>query len=491
MKPDLSHLIQEVEGLIQSAQLRAARRKLQSVQKLATPARGQRLKLAQLARRSGLVSLALKLLNPVVRPSAKSPLRPTAEESAEYAGLLIRSGANTEATHILEALDPGEVPEAWLYRAYACITQWEYEAAIPFLKSYLEVEGLGLIQVVIGKLNLAAALVHERESSAAEPLLAELLELTARERLFQFHGNALELSAQNALFQKRWSDADSFLSRAERHLSEVGGLDHLFVQKWKAIRACLERKGERQALRDLEDVRREAVALGHSETVRDCDLYLAVSSKDEARLHAVYFGTPFESFRRRLLREAGPETRLPSHWDWSPSGKTSRTLDLALGVWQDGSPAFKPGQVLHRLLRALASDLYRPFRTAPLFEALYPGEFYNPFSSADRIYEAIRRLRLWAKEEGLSLAVTEKKGEYRLDPGTGLALRLSPQSRRLSPSLDRLKRVFADRPFSTREAALALGISERSASRVIRDALSDQTLASSGKSQFVRYRFAL
>ncbi len=483
MKRDMSQLIQEVEGLIQSAQLRSARRKLQTVQKVATP-RSQRLKLAQVSRRAGLISFALRLLNPVVRPSAKSPVVATPEESAEYAGLLVRSGANTEAIRILETLNPAEAPAAWLYRAYACITQWDYESAIPFLRNYLETPALPSVQEIVAKLNLAAALVHDRRSTEASPLLLELLERTASERLPQFHGNALELCAQNAIFQRQWREAEAHLARAERHLAEVGGLDHLFVRKWKAIGHALEH-GNKRALSDLEDVLKEAQAVGHSETVRDCDLYLGLVAGDQERLARVFFGTPYESFRKRVLLEAGEKFQKPVFWDWGEG----RVLDVALGTWADGKRAVKPGQLLHRLLAGLSSDAYKSFRAATLFGMLYPDEFYNPFSSPDRIYEAVRRLRAWAKQQRTKLEIAEKNGEYRLKPGHGLTLRIAETA--ITPdtaSIAALRGAFGRREFSTREAALALGVSERSASRIIREALSERHLLSSGKSQFVRYR---
>src|SRR4051812_18319008 len=68
---------------------------------------------AALATRAGVPSIALRLLNPVVRPEkGKLDAPATSQESVEYAAALQGVGAVTESLGILQSIDPERAPNA-------------------------------------------------------------------------------------------------------------------------------------------------------------------------------------------------------------------------------------------------------------------------------------------------------------------------------------------------------------------------------------------
>ncbi|NJL26043.1 MAG: hypothetical protein HC902_13335 [Calothrix sp. SM1_5_4] len=85
------------------------------------------LPLANIARRTGLSSLGLRLLSPVVMP--KTGQTATGPEIAEYAVLLQKIGAIEESSRMLALIDRERVPESSLYRAFYHFHRWDPAAA--------------------------------------------------------------------------------------------------------------------------------------------------------------------------------------------------------------------------------------------------------------------------------------------------------------------------------------------------------------------------
>ena len=174
---------------------------------------------AALLRRADLPWLALRLLNPIVRPTGKAAGFATEKEKAEYAAALAVIGASKEALELLRSIDAKEVPERLLYEAFALMAQWDYQATVPLLTRYVGVSSLTNYQRLVGKVNLAAALVHERQHLKADYLLKQLLFDTSLRRLSLMHGIALEQAAQSCIYQKNWSGAARFLQQANSALA--------------------------------------------------------------------------------------------------------------------------------------------------------------------------------------------------------------------------------------------------------------------------------
>lgn len=443
---------------------------------------------ASLARRAGLPLLSLRLLNPAVRPTRGSPATATPQETAEYAASLTRAGAVDEALALLRTLRAEDVVEARFYEALAQFTRWNYEAASGLLRDYVMDPRISSYARLVGRVNLAAALVTERRLDEASAVLEELRLETESGGFRLLHGNCLELSAQASIFSKRWKDADRFLTEARDRLAGTDSLDLLFVDKWIAV-AELLRRGPNPARRGaLSAVRREAARRRHWETIRDCDRFLAVATGDRKRFAHVYFGTPFAAFRARLLVDFPGDARLPDRYRWhlGPPGKIRGEFDPRAGSFEPGG-RLKPGQILHRLLLALSEDFYRPLRAAALFARLHPTEHYNPTASPLRVHQALLRFRRWCAYRRVPLAVVESGAEYRLDSRRAFGVRIDRSLDESGPLV--AARGSLPETFAARDLEELAAVSRNTALRWLREGMRRGSLEALGGGRSRKYRF--
>ena len=219
-----------------------------------------------------------------------------------------------------------------LFKSFAYFSIWDYAQPISLLNDYVQVKSLTPYERLVGQVNLVAALVHERRHGEVEKQLPSLLEQTKEQKLTLLYGNILELSAQNAIFQGNLGRAERFLAQAEQALEGAKGTDLFYVQKWRAIIKLLG-SANRDALSDLEKIRYQARDRQNWETIRDCDSFEAIKTKNTQLAQRVYFGTPFESYRVRFLGDYGNALSLPSEYKWQlgPKGKTAGEFDVFTG----------------------------------------------------------------------------------------------------------------------------------------------------------------
>ncbi len=482
-------ILNNIEILIRTGESNKARRVLSNYRS-SSLTRTDRHDLAALARRAGLPLMTLRLLTPIVRPPAKQPMKASERERAEYAAALVRVGATTEAIEMLQGIDPSKTPQVHLYFAHALFTRWEYEAAVPFLEKYVD-HAPDTYQRIIGKMNLASALVHERKISSAQAVLHDLEDETKREKLRALHGNTLERLAELAIDRGQWREAERYLTRAEADVDAAGGFDEFFVRKWRYISDLLQKKSH--SAQRLLTLRTEAIQREHWETVRECDAYLARATNNVPLFHRVYFGTPYPSYRKRLLVDFGLSTRLPDSFDWCFEGELppTRILDFLREPVVKAHPTIKLGQVKHRLLRVLTSDFYRPFRVANLFSEIYAGECFHIESSPARVHQGVKELKKWFLRHRIPLRLTEKSGGYRLVArGARIAITVpTPEwwERHALGGIERVRHSAGTRPFSTEDVVRWLRISRRSAANWLRLAIEKDRITKIGAGPQTRY----
>lgn len=432
----VKQFIAEIDGLIRGGKMRDARQRLAKIEPEKTP-RAAILPLAILARRSNLPHLALKLLHPVVR----RPVEPeaTIAEKGEYAASLSFIGAGPEAYQLLEELDPSGCPEILLYRSFALFSVWNYKASIAYLEKYTSVPDLDPYKRLVGKLNLAAAMVNERLLPPADALLNELANATEKENLRLLRGNIFELQAQVAMLRGFYATAEKHLFGAEEHLKDTGGLYSLFARKWRAVvklKSDESEQGRAEGLKMLKLIRLEAVKRCHWETVRDCDRHEAFARKDKELFFQVFFGTPYEGYRRRLLKEFPGELKVPSHYflKFKQHFEPKTFVDVTTGEINrkiSGDPVPKivaslgDDPELLRTFQCLAKDFYAPIRLPSLFSSVFTGEYYVPGKSSAKAYRMVQKLRTWFESKKLPFQINESQSFYSVTANETVALKIT------------------------------------------------------------------
>lgn len=432
-----------------------------------------RLPLAKICRRAGLYSLGLRLLTRLA--SGPSP-KASPAEMTEYSALLIRSGAVDEALENLEKLNAQEVPEAFLIRAFAHFTRWEYRRGALELENYLRAP-LSNDATLVGRSNLAFAHVELREHGTARGLLEENIRMTRDQGYRNLEAYNVGLLAQVYLQEGNFSAARKTISVTD--ISKSQTYNDWSVEKLRLIIDGLENKDAKPfaLLRKLAREKKDWQAL------RDADLFsLKVNFSEERFLH-LYFGSPLPEFRKCIEAELGC---VPDRSIYVLGKKSAPRFDLEAGE-VDGANVVRAGFKCHQLLRTLLKDFYQPMRVGGLHAALNPNEHFDIVSSPDRVHQIVRRTRLWLKQNSLPVRIQEDEGFYSLVIDGNLSFRVSIDQQPADIfgwRMEKIKSIFPDaRIFSAREIQDELGISETSAHRLLQRAIEAGRIERLGKTK--------
>lgn len=493
MSKALIKKIAEIDTLIRTAQWSLAREALSQIKSKDIPT-NELVSVAGLATRANLPKLALNLLRPLVYP-AKKFIRPANQsETAEYAIALVRLGADSEAAELLAKVSTTEVPRCNSYKAILLMKQWKYAEAVPLLTDYLSKERDGYFHTN-GLSNLAQSLFFLKRFRELEPFLSELIKHSNEKGMLIHKANAIRYLGMIAFQEKSWKVALSHLEQATQILAQTDGLDSLFVRKWVALTKAFQSGGDSSSCKEVETVRNEAINRRHWETVRDIDYHKALLFNDEALGLKLYFGTPYASFRNRLVSNF-PNLPLnkPFLWELGPAGKRPRKIiDFSAEVNPEGGESLKGGHALYRLSCILLSDFYRPFGVVSLFDKLFPGDHYNGERSRHRVFQVVNRLRTWFETNKMPLQLDSSEGEYLLTATVPLAMAIPQDNANSTVSLfqHRLNTVYEGlgEEFRTVEVIECLGISRTRATVFIERAIEMRVVEKVGASKDTKYRF--
>ncbi len=448
---------------------------------------------ASLARRVRLPMVTIRLLNRYVRPLSGDTASASPSELAEYAAALNQIGATNEAIQLLRQVNRNEVVDSLLFESFAHFALGDYSTAIPLLRMYIEQPGLEEYALLVGKLNLAVSYVQERRHGEADNLLRELLRETASRKHTLLFGNALELSTENAILRKDWEIAEAYISEAEKVLSGAGGLDEFFVRKWRAVLNIVKDYNP-TTLMSLEQIKQEAIGKRLWERVRECDRYLCIFKHDIENFLKLYFGTPNVGFRNRLISDFGDLITIPTNYTWFPSGSREGCplLDLTYTESAESFHALKRGEIVYRLACSLVSDFYKPKRIAAIHESIYPGEYFNPVSSPNRVRQVIHRFRKWTRLNGLPLWVVEQSYSYHINATSplGICVGVAPILTKAEARLYRIRSLMNRQEFSSEEAAKILNMSSRTARRLLLSAIESGSIHRFSSDGRTRYMFS-
>lgn len=449
---DLQAFLEEADAALKSGRSIEVIQALSRLHKPSIP-RKYRAPLGRLCRRVGDINNGLKILSPVAHP-AKAP-DPSPIESAEYAALLNLSGSTSEALKTLQNSQLKDLPETYLFQAFCQVRVWNYYEAIPLLKKYIECP-IGDYERLIGQVNLAAALVFKGEFGEALSLLEDLIKTCQSSSYFRLAGNCLEMKSQIFISQGRYSDAETTLQSANTYLGGDATTDHFLIRKWKAILQALRGEGL-EGLEALQALRAEARSVGNWETVRDCDLHELKVQFNSEKFAYLYFGTPFEPYREKILKYLG---KIPPE-DTYILGDSKNMIDPK-----------EESTTSRRLLLALSRDFYRPESLGSLFSTLFPGEHFDIFSSPNRLHQLLHRARKSWEGRGIEVRVHRETFRLELAPHLGLRIQLdSKPYQHGDDSIAKLRKTFPQGGFSRSQATKILGCSSATFKRLMTRAI--------------------
>jgi len=478
------HLLDELDHSIRQGNLRRVVSALSRV-RAAKVDPSQKLRLANLCRRAGLIPLGLRLLEPLVIPIHKNTCSPTPKERAEYGVLLHRSGAIECAMNELFKCDKTAAPEANLYLAFCYFSRWDHRGALAPLKEYLATP-LNSYDRTVGLVNLTAAYVELRMNEQADECFAELDSILKSKGHLRLRGNTLELRAQKYMAEGQYDLAEKSLNEAAELFVKNDNRDHIWVKKWQAVLAA-NRTGDPQS---LEDFRAYALARRDWESVRDTDFHIIKLRFDQHTFEKLIFGSPYRAYRERVANRIGKSISKESLLIGEAAG--SFHLNLIAGTLTAPNTVLKLTPNILCLLTALLSDLYRPASTGHLFSKLYPGEYFSYPSSPARVHQLVYRTRKFFENLGADAKIVQKSDTYKLIFGPGIAITIPLHSPKKDPKtnyLDLLKKRLGEKSiFKAHDAARALDLHPSSTTRFLAWGTTGGHLAKVGKGPATHYR---
>lgn len=452
---------------------------------------------ADIAYRTNQFILALKFLNPIIRPKTPLTIPPTVTENIIYATSLLHLGAVEEANDLLKNLDPTKDPEIYLHRAFANFAEWKYAAAVPLLQKFINSPQLPNYRRLVGMVNLSAAYVFSGQFSLAEKLLAKtryLLEQQGHQLLF---GNSLELTAQLYLLKKDYAMAKDYLHQSEKVLSATPGRYLFYVKKGHALVEVMKSGGSAESLKTLNSLREEATAIKQWETLRDCDLFQSLATNDLQLSQKVLLGTPHDFYKKRVQSLFEKKLEPPKNFqldlksDVNPSSEKPILVELAqFTKGSHSNLAARPK--LYQLLRILTSDFYKPPRLGFIFSRLYPDEKFDALSSPHRIFNGVHHLNQWLKENKLPLKIMVQSGEFHLKPLANVTLSITKSLQKTTKNqfdLTNLHQFTGSRTFNTDSALKALKVSKPTLLKVIKIGIASKKIQQIGSGRSTLYKF--
>lgn len=463
-------------------------------------------KIANLSWRINHPSIGLRLLFPRLRAESNLKVTSALDAFTEYAGCLLEVGALSEAKQVLRDLK-GRTPRSKFYSALLLFKEWDYEKAIPLLEEYLKEIPADYHRLVV-RVNLASSYVNIRDWTQAKPFLKELQDELANKGHWLLLGNCYEIESQIHFEEREHARALECLAISEKHLGQSRNMGWLYCKKWQLLNRLYQAKADGAPLDgldgELKRLKRDALAMGSWETLRELDLHWAVCTSDRALLSHVYFGSPSPAYREKiaeLVTRECPALEIPEIYTWlgdALSGAPARVHDFKgiLTEFKSQPKDRKNGQsfLLKRLFYVLCSDFYAPFRIGQLFSILFNGEFYDLETSPDRVFQLIKRLREWLENRALGCEITWGRRGYALhfNPGRGLQFEKSLFEQGL-PKKTNIHYLFVRERFGTGEFSSSdlggeMNCSVRTANRVLQELKSEGKVVSLGQGRQTRFK---
>lgn len=456
----------------------------------AQPLKALRPGLARIANRNHAYVLALRILHPIIRADRDNTLEASAEALNIYATSLMWIGALEEAQNTLHRIKGST--DALLTEAFIYFAQWDYQKSIPLLLKYVNSGSISLYQKLVGQINLLAAFIAIGKLKEAKAVFAPLVsELKANPNYKLLYGNCLELRAQIEILEGQFEQALKFLNESQACLADQPGRYLLYVNKWRALAQLGLTPDDASALQNLIKVKAEATALKNWETIRDCDFHLARLQKDQNMLQRILLGTPYEGYHSRVQSLFGISLAVSKKLEYCPGLVTEIPTRCGLDLNNITDNSFLTS-TSWPLLQTITKDIYRPPRMGVVFSALYPKEFFDPFTSPQRVRNSLFRFNEWSENHNCDFRIQIEGGDFQLKGPSQVSVICTQRDRPLESWQAALK-VFKtrndSRSFTSQDLACILGITQRSALNILQKAISSKKIQKMGQGKNSRYIF--
>lgn len=418
-------------------------------------------------RRAGLPEYSFKLLYSFVKYQGVNYKGLNIFEHQEFAATLIVLGAVEEAEYILKKLLPFNSPKTLLFLGFAAIHQWDYEGAITYFEEYLSGNDLPEYEKWIGQVNLMASKVVIAQSiddlQKLEKSIQNLVSQADKKGFKILYINLCEIQTQLDLKTKSSSLIESDTQKIQQLIQNPMSKENLFIQKWYwlARRPTTRQENSEEVkiwIKNMEIMQAKARIIGHIETIRDIDFFLAFYNPE--LINKLYYGTHFQSYRNRILSTFKKDLK-SFYWH---SLETNNSIELNIFKknqfmsfdYRDYKD-FTFGSLLHRVLMALVSDFYKKQNKYALFYKIFPGEHLNPYTSFNKLHQAFHRTKEWLKINNIPFEIIEENSSYSL-MGRGkikiyledLNLQAIPEAKTLH-ELEKVKKYFGRKSFTSEQ----------------------------------------
>lgn len=502
---DFAELAASVKGLIESGAIAEAQRLLQTT-KDQNPTREQKLELAHLYRRARLPDRAVMLLRPFVRPSSKKTYVASDQEKLAYAAALTLLDSTKECHKLLQTVENQNLSEFLLFQAFNLIREWDYAGATRSLEAYIQQEE-DEYKKAIGSINLLQCYLFCEALDRAQQLIESktVESFLIQQSKFRLLGNFYELSAQFHFQKQNWELAEQALAKAQKYSQQNKSVDELFVNKWKLL-VDMQKGADRQDIKvRWLDMRQKAYALAHFETARDLDYHYSLSVKDEDILRHVYWGTPFNSYREKILKTFASRhsSELPIGNGYArPVFVNHEQLPFFLNTSEmplfdldtfNGDARFSRESLLKKLFASLNADFYKVASPYFIFESVYEDEFFNPESSPLKVRQLVFRAKELLKESDAPVSIHFGERGYWLEPLAADCVMIAAHGQLSGGSrheniLSVIRAKFSGETFKTKELLEEVSISQRALADVLKEIIEDGNLEKIGSGPKTTYR---
>lgn len=489
-KSDEELILAKLDALTKQGQRQAVLEQLTEIMKDRNPSDSFRPQLARLANRNHAYVQALRILHPIIRGDREQISKASPEALNTYATSLMWIGSLEEAEKTLQRIKGGV--DSLLTEAFVYFAQWDYQKAIPVLLKYINSEKTSDYQKLVGQINLLAATIATGNLDQARQIANSLLEvLKANPSSKLLYGNGLELRAQIEILENSYDQALLTLNESEAVLADQPGRYLLYVNKWRAICRLGLNPLDPQAQQGLQAVKTEALQLRNWETLRDCDFHEARLTNNKELLQRILLGTPYKGYRDRINIIFNIQLAPSRELQFCPMDPKLSPQKISLDLNRIADNSFLTS-TSWPLLQLMTKDIYRPPRMGVVFSNLYPGEYFDPFTSPQRVRNSIFRFNTWSESNKCDFKIKIFQGDFQFDCPPSSAIRCTRHAKSIDSwqaAMKYFKLGNNSRSFTAADLAGKLGITQRSAQVILQKAMKANKVEKMGQGKNTRYIF--